>query len=264
MIGWVLNAVNYGRREDNPPHSVPASIFVQSSRFGVYRDADGESGAYALPFDLLVDESHELDFDVSDHAVENGSSVSDHISPRPRSVEITGLFTNHPVGDGRAFDSYGVKNTFTRKGMYDYSDGVELVDAGKLREGGEFKAAPDNVTGRFDALKALANERKKVRIVTALEVYDEMAIESLSWSRGPEDGEAIRFRMRLRQVRTAKVSVKALSGVWDPEAPESTRKEEERAMQKERKDGKVQGVEKDAGETAKKMDSAKGGEVYDG
>lgn len=259
MIGWMLQALNSGRRDDNPPHSVPASIFVQESRFGVYADDDGTSGPFALPFDLLVDESHEMDFDVSDHAVENGSAVSDHVSPRARSVEVTGLFTNHPIGDGRAFDSYGVSNTFTQKDMYDYSDSVELVDPKKLRDGTSFRAAGDNVTLRFGSLKALAERRSKVRIVTALEIYDEMAIESLSWSRGPEDGEAIRFRLRLRQIRTAKVSTKTVSGVWDPEEPEGSGAPEKRAMKRERKEGKVTGIEKKASDYGRSLDAAKGG-----
>lgn len=260
MIGWITSAINSGRRDDNPPRSIPASIFVQSSRFGVYTEGSGRSGSFSLPFDLLIDESHEIDFDVSDHAVENGAVISDHISPRPRSVEVTGLFTNHPVGESKAFDSYGVRNTFTQKDMYDYSDSVELVDTKKLRDdAGNFKAAPDNVTRRFDSLKSLAKSRSKVRIVTALEIYDEMVIESLSWNRGPEDGESIRFRLRLRQVRTATVSVTERTGVWDPQEPETSDSAEKRAMKEEKKDGKVTGVEKKAADYGKTLDKGKGG-----
>ena len=73
---------------DIPPKVMQSSLFFRDEDFGVGRSS---AGLVELPFDLLIDESHSLDFDIADHAVENGSSISDHVQERLRSVQVTGI-----------------------------------------------------------------------------------------------------------------------------------------------------------------------------
>lgn len=47
--------------------------------------------------DVSVRESHEITAEVSDHPVETGSNVTDHVRPLPRTISIDGIVTNHPL-----------------------------------------------------------------------------------------------------------------------------------------------------------------------
>jgi hypothetical protein len=47
--------------------------------------------------DVSISEQHSVGADVSDHPVEDGIGITDHIRPTPRTVRIEGLITNHPL-----------------------------------------------------------------------------------------------------------------------------------------------------------------------
>jgi len=47
--------------------------------------------------DVSVHESHGVGAEVSEHPVEFGVNVADHIRPTPRTITIEGLVTNHPI-----------------------------------------------------------------------------------------------------------------------------------------------------------------------
>lgn len=205
--------------EDIPPKVVQSSLFFRDEGFGLEE----------LKFDLLIDESHSIDFDIPEHAVENGSSISDHVCERLRSVQITGLFTNHPIGG--------------KKSGYVNEDGTVNEEPDEV--------SVDGVEGRgnialanFEKLKEIARRRKPVRLVTSLEVYEEMVFESIPYSRGPDDGESIKFTAKLREVRTAKVSTVRRDGVWNPPAPKTQATDAGKKMAENNKAGKATAVER--------------------
>lgn len=89
MIGYarqIQNAVD-GQKIAS---TVPGSLFWKAEDFGV-------SG---VSFDLLINETHGFEFDVSEFAIENGETVADNVRRRLRKVTIVGLFTNSPIGGG--------------------------------------------------------------------------------------------------------------------------------------------------------------------
>lgn len=239
MIGWIGRILDT-QREDNPPRVVQSSLFFRDEKFGLSE----------LPFDLLVEESHRLEFDISDHAVENGTTVSDHVQERLRSVEVTGLFTNHPIG-GRS-PSY----------VTDGGEILEEADEVKL-EGlsAVTNAARDD---KLERLKAIARKREPVRLVTALEIYDEMIIEELSFDRGPSDGESVSFRMRLREIRTAQTGTEYVSGVWEPPEPKTQETSAGKKLSKQKKKGKKSAEEKSAEEASRRLEASLQRKVYTG
>lgn len=209
-------------REDIPPKVVQSSLFFRDEGFGLDE----------LKFDLLIDESHSIDFDIPEHAVENGSSISDHVCERLRSVQITGLFTNHPIG--------GKKSGYVNEDETVNEEPDEVsVDGAEGR--GNIALA------NFEKLKEIARRRKPVRLVTSLEVYEEMVFESIPYSRGPDDGESIKFTAKLREVRTAKVSTVRRDGVWNPPAPKTQATDAGKKMAENNKAGKATAVGKATG-----------------
>ena len=109
---------------------------------------------------------------------------------------------------------------------------------------------------RLARLKEIARRREPVRLVTALEVYDEMLVEELSFDRGPDDGESVRFRMRLREIRTATLEMRYVDGVWEPPEPKSQATDAGKKMSKQKKNGKKSATEKSAADAARRMDAA--------
>lgn len=207
--------------ENIPPKVVQSSLFFRDEGFGLEE----------LKFDLLIDESHSLDFDIPEHAVENGSSISDHVCERLRSVQITGLFTNHPIGG--------------KKSGYVNEDGTVNEEPDEVSVDGA-EGRGNIALANFEKLKEIARRRKPVRLVTSLEVYEEMVFESIPYSRGPEDGESIKFTAKLREVKTAKVSIVRRDGVWNPPAPKTQATDAGKKMAENNKAGKATAVERNS------------------
>ena len=208
-------------REDMPPKVMQSSLFFRDEGFGLEE----------LKFDLLIDESHSLDFDIPEHAVENGSSISDHVCERLRSVQITGLFTNHPIGG--------------KKSGYVNEDGTVNEEPDEVSVDGA-EGRGNIALANFEKLKEIARRRNPVRLVTSLEVYEEMVFESIPYSRGPDDGESIKFTAKLREVRTAKVSTVRRDGVWNPPAPKTQATDAGKKMAENNKAGKATAEERNS------------------
>lgn len=232
----------YNRERRYQPKVMQSSLFFREENFGI-----GE-----ISFDLLIDESHSIEFDIADHAVENGSSISDHVQERLRSVQVTGLFTNHPIGEKKSgYVQYG---TEAEDGSVTVNRAVDSVEINGVK--GKGNVALDLM---LDSLKALARERKPVRLVTSLEVYEEMVVESLSYDRGPDDGESIKFTLKLREVRTATLRKDSYTQVWNPPVPKVQATDAQKKMADKKKSGKVTGVEK----ATEKLEESIRGEVMD-
>ncbi len=65
----------------------------------------------SIRFDLIVSESHTLESQVTEHPIENGSVVADHVRQLPRKGSLSGLVTNHPLKR----DFYALPASFLEK-----------------------------------------------------------------------------------------------------------------------------------------------------
>lgn len=223
MIGLIQQAIDLFS-EKPAPHVVQSSLF--------YRDHD--FGLKELPFDLLVDESHSIEFDITEHAVENGSSISDHVTEKLRTVSVTGMFSNHSLK--------GRKSGFVSESgeISEDADEIDIEGSSSMTN-----MAHDTMLRQ---LKEIARRRNPVTLYTALEDFEladiSMVIESLSYDRGPDDGESIKFTMKLREVRRAKLQKAYVDGVWNPPDPKSLEKPQQKKMDSKKSKGKKQAVEK--------------------
>lgn len=79
-----------------------------------------------LHFDAVTDEQATHTADVTEHPVEEGANVSDHVQDQLDTVTLEVFVTNQPIKDVN--NVYGLDENYTE--MLDV-DGVELVQAGK-------------------------------------------------------------------------------------------------------------------------------------
>jgi hypothetical protein len=117
--------------------------------------------------DVAVREDHSFDNEVTEHPVEVGSDIVDHVRAKPIMLTLEGIVSDTPIG-----------------GVADLRSETTLPS----REA-------------FERLLAIRNARLPVTISTSLRVYTDMVLEALSTPREAKTGDALVFTARFRQVR---------------------------------------------------------------
>lgn len=211
MIGYIEKAVDYDSRPKKA-QSVPASLFWREEGLGIHH---GDSKLTYMPFNLFISEKHSLKFRVSDHPLQDGSTISDHVHQELQECTVEGMFTNHPM---RKLDEV---NEVKFKDEYATSEVKPTVS--------------NTALANFEKLKLLAKQRKPVRLVCSLEIYPKMVITGIDYDRDSKSGSSIRFTMTLRELKT--VSLKATTGTYNFQ-PESLVTANDKLIASEKKVGK--------------------------
>lgn len=209
MIGYVEKAVDYLAGQNTlKAQSVPASLFWREEGLGIFREkasrtvnemlTSGKSRLEHMPFNLFISEKHSLKFRVSDHPLQDGATISDHVHQEMREVTIEGMFTNHPMRKLEDVNEVTFRDEFGTSDVKPTVSNTALVN--------------------FEKLKRLADLRKPVRLVCSLEIYPKMVVTGIDYERDSKSGSSIRFTMTLRELKT--VSLKATTGTYafQPEA----------------------------------------------
>lgn len=226
MIGWAKQAYNVykGNYGKNMAQSIPASLFYRDEPFGIYYPsavknvddflASGRNEEYRsegtyigksqvlrhLPFNLFISEKHSLNFKVSEHPLQDGAVISDHVTRELRSVEIEGMFTNHPLKKLADVSKVSFKEIEQQASKEDIEPTVS-----------------NTALANFEKLQRLAKRKMPVRIVCALEIYPKMIITSLDYERGPKSGSSIKFTMKLRELVTVSLRQTTLTYNFTPQ-----------------------------------------------
>ncbi len=157
-----------------------------------------------IEIDATVRETHTLTATVTEHPVEAGASVVDHVRPEQPRITLEGVISNTPIR---------VPGTH----MDGATGRVEKVELGEDRAANvlRFSGPFDRVGTVRDLLAVLIDSGTLVTIRTSLLVYEDMVLHRLEIPRDAGLGNTLRFTMdavRIRLVDTQTV-----------EAPEETR-----------------------------------------
>lgn len=201
---------------------------------------DGVSAqTYSVRIDATVSESHVFANTVTDHPIERGAALTDHVRPNPARLTITGMVSNHPFVLPADHIGPAVEETrqtvdvriaprvrvipivpptavlaplqrpdvaVTTRISRGYSTSATVVT---------FSNSFDRARAVFDSLVTLRDNGTLIRVVTSLRDYPSMVIESLTVPRDAATGEALVFDIALKQVITAtlqQVAVPAAKG----------------------------------------------------
>ncbi len=162
--------------------SLHGSFFGNKVSIGYY-EVEGESsvdgtGALTLglqvfsilQFDASIEEEHKASVDITDHPVEDGSTMSDHRLQKPREFTLTAIVTNTPPTLG-AFFRYD--NVATRD-----------VDTWTL-------------------LNTLTKHKSLLTVKTTLDTYENMVIKDMSVPRTAALGNSLEVTITFREIFTA-------------------------------------------------------------
>lgn len=118
----------------------------------------------SIVLDATVEERHEYSATVTDHPIEAGGFVTDHVYENPRILSVTGEITDSPV------TLFSVLNGVSNRRI-------------------EAK----------DQLLELYHARERVTLVTGLEIYTDMVMEGLVFPRDQRTGRRLQFNATFKQ-----------------------------------------------------------------
>lgn len=173
------------------------SIFLQ------WIDGSGETVGLDLDVAKLI--TYERAAEVTEHPVENGSPISDHVKTTNGTFSVEGIISNSPVR---------VPTTQTR-GLARAPGNVELRVAGETvrmtlqRWSGPF----DRKRECNDLLVALVTGRFAVTLTTPLELLEDLIVTRFKVDEDQNSGNALKLTLDFKQLRivgTARAAVPAV------------------------------------------------------
>ena len=145
-----------------------------------------EPGVGIIEFDCSESETHTSENEVTDHPVEEGSLISDHIRVLPDGVEIHGLVTDTPIV---------------------YLASVLAKSPVKATSEASVTAVDDRKDEAYAKLRELKSKGILIDVVTALRTYESMTIIGFTISRNAETGRVLDCTVVLREIQTASALV---------------------------------------------------------
>jgi hypothetical protein len=137
----------------------------------------------AVELDATISEQHGADVEATEHPVERGAAVTDHVRPKPRTLSIEGLLTNTPL----RVDEKTATRTTSIGTVTDRADAIKGV-TGRAEEA-------------FARLERLRDAGTIFTVATRHRTYPNVIITSLSVPRDAKTGDAIRFSIAMREIR---------------------------------------------------------------
>lgn len=161
-----------------------------------------------LVFDVIENENHESGAEITDHPVEVGVNVSDHVRPLPDRFSLIGYMSNQPV----------YANPFTQRGET-RSVKLDIPNWTSFSLEGAASAIvnaisppehavtvlsfPDEFNApweMFEALRELKDNGVFLQIITSIRVYEDMVIERVSAPRNAGDS-GVSFGLDVKNLR---------------------------------------------------------------
>lgn len=175
---------------------------------------DDDSGRI-VTFDVIESELHETVAEVTDHPVEVGVNVSDHVRPLPDALSLVAYTTNQPIAP----------NPFTQRGelqsfeidVPQWSVPVEPTPGALYRSGLQalgslfgdskrtvqilaFPEAFNAIYETYETLLELQANAVSLQIVTPIRVYEDMLLTRVSAPRNAGDA-GVAFGLDVRKLR---------------------------------------------------------------
>lgn len=142
--------------------------------------------------DAVLTEKHRFDNLVTQHPIEDGSPVTDHIVNLPVTLDMEGRITDTPLS---ILASIGSGAT----GLIGSDLGVDpaVLAAGTAVLGASL---PGRAKLAYQELVALYVSRETFTVISGINEYLNMTFESLEFPRAAQDGRSLRFRASLREL----------------------------------------------------------------
>jgi hypothetical protein len=155
----------------------------------------------SIAVDASISEGYEHSAEVTEHPVERGAAIADHVRPNNGTVVIEGIVTNAPITVPTT-QMDGVTGSFQRIDL-GTKNGLKLGEATVLK----FDSSFDRVRRVNEAIQGLITDSVIVEIHTGLETLVDMVITRFKVDRNAESGSALPFVLECKRVRIVDTTV---------------------------------------------------------
>lgn len=138
-----------------------------------------------VQLDLILDEHHEQNAQVTENPLQDGRAVSDGIYVELRDGTLTGLVSNHSIKHATPPDVQSAESLLEQAKDFKLENRAKKV---------------------WEDLKKVQQDKQLVTIVTALEVYEDVVITHIETDRNGDSGDALEIKVQFRQVQKVKLS----------------------------------------------------------
>lgn len=160
---------------------------------------DVNNEAQSLYFDLVIQDSSNQESEITDHPVEEGANVSDHVRRTPDHFSAQVMVTNQPIDDLPD----GSRKKVITKG--ETGAMIAMFDDN------------DNISDTYSHLQALHDAHRLLTITTPLSQYSNYLITKLEVTRDKENsGGIVKLDIEFRQILIVKSDL--VSSATIPEA----------------------------------------------
>ena len=174
----------------------------------------------SIQFDLIVSEDHSLEATVTEHPVENGATVNDHVRSLPRKGSLTGLVTNYPLKDAPTLPQSFLEKLGSMSPNYLTTLAAQYgIRRNQGPTAADFEALPrpeNRAANTWLLFKDLMAKRTPVTIITGLEKYTDVVVTKVSTSRSSSTGDALEFRVDFQEVQFVTLTEVALTSTTSP------------------------------------------------
>ena len=158
----------------------------------------------SVELDLILDEDHSKSAQVTENPLQDGRAISDGIFLELQDGSLTGLVTNHSV-----------------KRAEERAKQLELQDSETLMAEAKNYQLENRAKQAWVDLKAVMDAKQPVKIVTSLEVYDDVAITNISTERNGDSGDALEIKVSFRQILTVSLMENEVTAQVQPKDMDS-------------------------------------------
>lgn len=177
---------------------------------------DDAGAVVSMVFDVDNQETHEFSTQITEHPVEQGADVADHVRDELESFRLEGYVSDSPtVSNGDISQSAALKTIELQ--IPEMPTLISLsgaISAGVSAVGSAIFGAPkppkaqivtfDNTRSRkkqtLELLNKTRTQHKLIRILTKMKDYENMLIQQITATRAPQDGTGANFVVAFREV----------------------------------------------------------------
>ncbi len=167
-----------------------------------YRDTGYSVGAVEM--DLILNEHHEQNAEVTEHPMQEGRAVTDGIYVELREGTLTGLISNHSMNLAQQHAKQ--LTTMTADSILDEAKNYKLENRAEEA---------------WKKLLAIQKAGELVTIVTALETYNDVAITKIATDRDGDTGDSLEILVTFKQINKVKLTEDKVTAQVQPEDMDS-------------------------------------------
>lgn len=146
-----------------------------------------------IDFDASVEEVYEGAAEVTEHAVESGANISDHVRPENETLSIEAMVTNTPVIP-RTFGMDGATGETQSASLGGSAGGVSVL---------QFSQTFDRVRAVDDALRQLKDDGQVLTVRTTFREITDVVLTRYKVTRNVDFSHALNLNLDLKRVRIA-------------------------------------------------------------